>query len=123
MATLKEKIQDLLKSTASEEVKLVCESFLKETDGKDINPSDMVAESLFTNLKSYVDKDSKVGALLNERQGYEQSIMDIESKISRDAAQRLAESWDAKRRDKKISNVGKMLILSKLILKFLLINY
>ena len=109
MATLKEKIQDLLKSTASEEVKLVCESFLKETDGKDINPSDMVAESLFTNLKSYVDKDSKVGALLNERQGYEQSIMDIESKISRDAAQRLAESWDTNRRDKKISNVGNLI--------------
>lgn len=106
MANLKEKIQDLLKNTTSAEVKSVCESFLKETDGKDIKPTDMIAESLFTNLKNYVNIDSKVGTLLNEREGYSKSIMDIESQISKEAAQRLAESWDTVRRDKKVSNVG-----------------
>jgi len=109
MAQLREKIQDLLKTTTSTEVKAVCESFLNETTGMDINPNDRIAESLFTNLKSYVDKDSKVGALLNERQGYEQSIQDIESKISREAAQRLSENWDLTRKDKKVSNVGNLM--------------
>lgn len=109
MANLKEKIQDLLKNTTSQEVKVVCESFLKEADGKDVNPTDRIAESLFSNLKSYVDKDSQVGALLNEREGYAKSIMDIESQISKNAAQRLSENWDANRRDKKISNVGNLM--------------
>jgi len=106
MANFKEKIQDLLKNTSSQEVKAVCESFLKETVGKDINPNDMIAESLFADLKKYVDKDSQIGSLLNEKEGYEQSIADIESKISKDAAKRFAENWDSSRRDKKISNVG-----------------
>lgn len=105
MANFKEKIQDLLKSTSSEEVKLLCESFLKDTDGKNVSPSDMVAESLFSNLKNYVN-DSMVSALLNEREDHAKSIMDIESKISRDAAKRLMESWDTVRKDKKVSNVG-----------------
>ena len=69
MANLREKIQDLMKNTSSQEVKVVCESFLKETDGKEINPNDKIAESLFDNLKTYVDKDSQVGALLFEKEG------------------------------------------------------
>jgi len=106
MANLKEKIQDLLKNTTSQEVKSVCESFLKETDGKDINPTDMIAESLFTNLKNYVNVDSKVGSLLNEKEGHSKSIADIEAQISREAAQRFSDNWDTTRRDKKVSNVG-----------------
>jgi hypothetical protein len=108
MANLNEKIQDLLKTTSSEEVKAVCTEFLAKANGKDVNPTDLIAESLFTNLKSYVDKDSKVGALLNEKEGFQQSIADIESQISRNAAQRLSENWDSVRKDKKVSNVGNL---------------
>src|ERR1035437_6756855 len=44
--------------------------------------------------------------LLNEKEGYAKSIQEIESQISKNAAQNLAANWDMVRKDKKVSNVG-----------------
>ena len=106
MANLKDKIQDLLKNTSSNEIKALCESYLKETSGKDIEGSDKLTENLFTGLKTLVSKDSNVAKLLSETESYNKTKMDLETNISKNAAQRLMENWDSVRRDKKISNVG-----------------
>ena len=106
MANLKDKIQDLLKNTTSNEIKALCESYLKETSSKDIEGSDKLTENLFTGLKTLVSKDSNVAKLLSETESYNKTKMDLETNISKNAAQRLMDNWDSVRRDKKISNVG-----------------
>ena len=106
MTNLKEKIQILLKDTDSAEVKTICESFLKKASNKEkISYADQMAVSLFENLKSYVE-DPTVKLLLNDKTGFEQSITEIESQISKNAAKNLLENWETVRRDKKVTNVG-----------------
>lgn len=106
MVNLNEKIQNLLKNTSSEEVKSICESFLNEAADKEVYQSDKIALKLFEDLKTYANVDSQIGTLLLEKEDYAKNIMDIEAKISKNAAQNFAANWDLTRRDKKISNVG-----------------
>jgi len=101
-----EKIQSLLKTTTSNEVKSVCEQFLNTANGKEIAADDKIAESLFENLKGYVEKDSLVANLLLEQKSSHNSILSIEAAISKRSAKNLTDNWNSVRKDKKVSNVG-----------------
>lgn len=90
---LKEKIQALYKSTTSAEVKAICESFLNKSDDANVEPNEKITESLFEGLKSLRSKDSRVNALLLEQESLQKNIMDMETQVSKNAAQKLMESW------------------------------
>ncbi len=106
MTNLTEKIQNLIKNTSSADVKLVCESFLNEANSKNIDPSDDITNKLYENLKKFATNDILVSNLLNEKEETAKSISNIEMNISKRAAQRLSENWEAVRRDKNVTNVG-----------------
>lgn len=97
---LRDKIQALYTSTTSTEVKAICESYLGSKDN-----TKNAELSLFESLSGVRSADSNVNTLLTEQENLQQSINGIESKISKNAAQKLMESWGGVGSNK-ASNVG-----------------
>jgi hypothetical protein len=99
---LRQNVQELLAKTTSNEVKTVCQKYLKSLDGN--GETKLLESSFLADLKQVGSGDTNVAAMLTEMSGYNASIIGMQGQISKAAAQKLA-SWGGLS-DKTVSNVG-----------------
>ena len=100
---IRKNVQELFSKTTSSAVKDVCKTYLASFEGSTVSNGELLEQKVLADLQALGDNEAN--SFIQEIKGYSDSITGMQTKISKNAAQRLLESWSGVT-DKKTSNVG-----------------